>query len=424
MRPECWAVNGMKQPGSKMELISTGSELLSGRSVNAHARTLGALLAPLGMHLTRDTTIPDDGDALYDCIREALARVDVVMVTGGLGPTEDDITREVVAQYLGRKTVMDELSLEHVRECIAARGLEMNPSHERQAIVVQGAVPLSNRVGLAPGERIEWGDGKVIFLMPGPPREFLAVLEDHVLPWLRERGYGELGYRERVFMTCGIAEARLVELFREHGFPPAGLALAYCAAPGRVEVRLSATEQDDLLEQAADQLRGMLGNFLYAEERLTMAELVGRLLAARKATLATAESCTGGLLGGMLTAVSGSSEYYLGGVVSYANRIKAQQLGVDPDMLEEHGAVSEPVARAMAEGVRQQFGVDYGIGITGIAGPSGGTAAKPVGLVYIALADAAGVFVQENHFVGGRERVREWSCLTALNLLRLRLLAS
>ena len=403
---------------SHAELISTGAELLSGRSVNTHARLLGERLGRLGIELKRDTTISDDSLTIQRVLQEALQRVDLIIISGGLGPTNDDLTREAVADVLGRSVVSDEASLRALRERMRRAGRPLNPARERQARIVEGAMALSNAVGLAPGQRLEH-EGRAIFLLPGPPAEFEAVLDEHVIPWLTEQRGGAAALRERVLSVCGLAEADIVQRFEGANFPPAGIVTAYCAAAGRVEVRLHPEPHtdDEALDAAAECAAELLGDAVFARERIELEALVGRLLSERGQTLATAESCTGGLIGERMTSVSGSSSYYLGGIISYADDVKVAELGVDSDVLAREGAVSEAVVRQMAEGVRSRFGADYGLAVTGIAGPEGGTEAKPVGLVHIAVAHAGGVTAERHVFPGNRATIRAWTCRKALMLL-------
>ena len=424
------------------ELISTGSELLSGRTVNTHAQALAERFQPLGLRLVRDTTVPDDRAAIVDAVRGALARVNLVFVSGGLGATSDDITREALGQLLGRKLVQHEPSLAAMAKRYAAMGRPLSDVSKQQSLIVDGSEGLLNPAGIAPGMMIEvpWplkhgrGAGspaheedrsahKTIFVLPGPPREFLGVLEKHIVPRLG-RLYGPTFQAlEKVFMVCGLGESDIAERLEKIGLPVPGLEVGYCARPGETEVRLIAAPRDAaLLETHAAAVRQALGETIFAEERRPMEEVVGRLLAAQHKTLAVAESCTGGLLGHRLTQVSGSSAYFLGGVIAYANAAKIRDLAVPHERLEQYGAVSEPVARAMAAGVRARFGADYGLAITGIAGPDGGTPDKPVGTVWLAVADAAGAVALTRRFPNAREVVKFWSSQLALDLLRRRLL--
>lgn len=404
------------RPG--IELVSTGLELLVGRTINTHAHTLARHLT--GQRLLRDTTIPDDRAVIRQAVSEALRRVDIVVVSGGLGPTSDDLTREAVADLAGVGLVMHEPSRLAIRDRYARIGRALNDSVERHALVLEGAEVLMNPVGLAPGEHIRIR-GQHVFLLPGPPHEFEAILTESVVPRLTSL-LPAVPTDLRVFQLCGVGESDLVTRLGGAAFPGAGLDVAYCASIGRLEVRLWAPpERRADLDRVSDQLRQQAGGFIYAERFAVMEEVVAEKLVARKLTLATAESCTGGLVGHRLTNVAGSSDWFLGGVVAYANESKVRDLGVSEESLSREGAVSQAVAGQMAEGVRRRFGSDFGLGITGIAGPGGGTDQKPVGLVYIALADAQGTEVREHRFAGRRAIVKEWSAQMALDLLRRKL---
>ena len=404
----------------EVELVTTGTELLIGRTVNRHAFVLGERLRTIGLNLVRDTTVRDDAPAIREAIQSALGRADVVFVSGGLGPTSDDITRDVLAALLGRTIVSDAAALEAMTARYQKLGRVVTEQAQRQALVIEGACVLSNSVGMAPGERIELGD-KVLFLLPGPPREFSAILEQHVLPWLRAKA-GGAPVAERLFLLCGIGESDIANRLEKAGFSPPGLEIAYCAAPGRIEVRLTSLAGDvPAVEGAAAVARPLLGDFVFSEERVEMEDVIAGLLRREKATLATAESCTGGLIGHRITSVSGSSDYYLGGVVAYSNEVKIRELGVSAEALNQKGAVSEEVARQMAVGVRKRFNSDYGLSVTGIAGPTGGTSEKPVGLVYVAVADKTRAWVRRHCFASDRATIKTWSSQMALDLLRRRL---
>jgi len=403
------------------ELVATGAELLIGRTVNTHAQRLGLALAPLGLGLARETTLRDDPDAIAGAVREALARSTVVFVTGGLGPTCDDLTREALASALGRGIVADEPSLAAIRERCARLGQPMTDSRARQAGMLEGATALSNPVGAAPGQRIELDGGRVLFVLPGPPREFEAILAEHVLPWLRRRFPGA-AVAERVLMVCGLGESDVIERFASAGFDPAPLELAYCAGPGQLEIRLTgAPGSKAVLEAATARAKEALGDNVYAETREDLAVVVGRRLRSAGLTVGTAESCTGGLVAQCLTAVPGSSAWFRGAIVAYANDVKERLLDVPASLLAAHGAVSEPVARAMAEGARRRLGTDIVLATTGVAGPDGGTPEKPVGLVWWALADAKGTLSRSRRFPGDRGLIRRWTAQFALDLLRRRL---
>lgn len=406
------------KPG--LELVSTGLELLTGRTVNTHAHTLARQLAPLGIRLLRDTTVPDDRLVIRQAVADALQRVDLVVVSGGLGPTSDDLTREAVADLVGVGLVMHEPARQAIRDRYARLGRVLNDSVERHALVLEGADVLINPVGLAPGEDVHW-EGRRIFLLPGPPHEFDAILTEHVVPRLA-RLAPEAPPELRMFQVCGMGESDLVTRLGGDAFPGPGLDVAYCASIGRVEVRVwGPRERLTELERAAARVRSVAGPHIYAERAAMLEEVVAEQLLAARLTLATAESCTGGLVAHRLTNVAGSSAWFMGGVVAYANEAKVRDLGVQPATLDQEGAVSAAAACQMAEGVRARFGTGVGLGVTGIAGPSGGTASKPVGLVYCAVADAQGTVVREHRFAGRRSIVKEWSAQMALDLVRRRL---
>ena len=406
-----------------VELISTGTELLDGRVVNTHARDLARGLAEVGHRLSRETSVHDDAAAIRQAVADALTRADVVVVSGGLGPTSDDVTREAVAEIAGSGLVMHEPSRRSIHAWYARRGKPLNSSVDRHALVIEGARVLPNSVGLAPGEEIRVGT-KTVFLVPGPPYEFVAILREHLLPALAARGVA-VRPDVRMFQACGIGESDAVSRWAGADFPGPGVEVAYCAKIAILEIRLWATPvHRAALDRAAAIVREKLGAHLFTEDTRPLEEVVGALLRARGATLAVAESCTGGLALSMLTDVGGSSGYVQGGVVAYANAAKTRELGVDAGVIEQAGAVSAEVARAMAEGARRRWGTTYGMGITGVAGPSGGTEAKPVGLVYMAVADAAGTIVLEQRFAGPRAIIKESSARMALDLLRRRLIGA
>lgn len=414
-------VSGMLRRMATVELVATGAELLNGRTVNTHAQRLARALMPLGLRLSRETSVPDDRATIADAVRGALGRAEVVVVTGGLGPTEDDVTREALADLFQKSLRLDESSLEHIRQRCERYGQTLTDSRRRQALVLEGAAVLPNPIGAAPGERLELAGGRTLFLLPGPPREFEAVLAEHVVPWLREH-LAMAPIVERVVMVCGPGESDVIERLSTAGFDPGPFELAYCAAPGQLEVRLTGSASDEPgLDERARRLREILGADVYAEAREDLAAVVGRLLAERGATVAVAESCTGGLIMQRLTSVPGSSAWFRGGVVAYSNDVKTRWLDVPEAVLREHGAVSEAVACAMAAAAREKFAADHGLATTGIAGPTGGTPEKPVGLVWWALSDGRETVARSRRFAGDRELVRQWAAQFTIDLLRRRL---
>jgi len=421
-------VTGSQSPGAgagkrrrAVELVSTGTELLSGRVLNTHARTLATYLAPFGLVLHRDTTVTDEPAAIADAVRGALARVDLLFVSGGLGPTPDDLTRDAVATVLGRLVVSDAAAESHIRERSERRGRRFTPAIARQALVVQGAKVLLNPVGYAPGERLCSGD-KTLFVLPGPPTEFAAVMDAHVIPWLEAQTDGAGRLPQHVFLLCGKGESDVVALLKRHRLPPKEVDVAFCASPGQLELRLTGRRHGaavrSRVEKAADTLRRLLAENVFAEEDTTLPAVIGSLLRAQGKRLAVAESCTGGLLGDRLTSVPGSSEYFQGGLIAYTNDAKIALLGVNPDTLARDGAVSESVAAEMARGARRVFAADFGIGITGIAGPGGGSEQKPVGTVCVALAGQEEALTRRLRLSGTRETVKFSSTQAALHLLR------
>ena len=404
----------------EVELITTGAELLNGTTLNRHAQWLGAELDARGWKLVRDTTVPDDRAAIREAMLGALSRCEVVLMSGGLGPTSDDVTRDVVAEWMGTGLVMHEPSRQVVLDIYARRNKPLNNLVERHALVVEGATVLANNNGLAPGEYVE-KDGRHLFLLPGPPNEFQGIVREHVLPWLKERRAG-VKTRCQIFQTAGPGESDMVAKLNEQGFDQLKVEAAFCAAPSRVRFRIEEVEgQAGDFDRAVEIARTCLSEFVFAESAASMEEIVSELLREREQSFAVAESCTGGLVGQRITALPGSSAVFAGGIIAYHNDVKSGVLGVPVDLLAQHGAVSEPVASAMAEGVRQVTGADYGVALTGVAGPGGGTAEKPVGLVYVAVADARGTEVKMLRLGGGRETIRLGACFMALDLLRRRL---
>jgi nicotinamide-nucleotide amidase len=404
-----------------VELVTTGSELLSGRTVNTHAQTLADKLRPFGLRLVRDTTVGDDLAAIADCVRGALERVDIVFVSGGLGGTSDDLTRDALVQIVGGKLVQCPEALDALEKRYAKMGRPVTDVARRQTLILDQGEGLLNPVGLAPGMAIPHG-GKTIFVLPGPPREFAGVLETGIFPRLEKMGLPVFQALENLLECTGLGETEIAERLEKVSLPTPEIEVGYCAAAGQIEVRLAAAPAHAaLLEEKTAAARAVLGAVVYAEMRIGLEEAVGRLLAAQKKTVAVAESCTGGLIGHRLTNIAGSSAYFLGGVICYANDSKVRDLAVPHELLARHGAVSEEVARAMAEGVRARFGADYGVAVTGIAGPEGGTAAKPVGTVWFALADVAETIAKLRCLPTTRENVKLWSSQQALDLLRRRL---
>jgi len=408
------------------EILSVGTELLLGQIVDSNAAYLGRTLAGLGVDLFYKSTVGDNEGRVIDTLRRARDRADLIITSGGLGPTEDDLTKECIAQVFEEELVMHEPSLEQLHRFFARRGVKMPERNAKQALIYRHGRMLDNPNGTAPGALLE-KDGKIVISLPGPPNEMIPMVENHVIPLLTERLQGQRQYLvTRVVRFIGIGESAVEERVQDL-IRSTNPSLAPLAHTGEVHLRIGAKADspeaaEALILPMETELHNRLGRFIYGVDKTTLEAAVIHLLKERGTTVACAESCTGGGLGARLTAIPGSSAVFLGGIISYSNDAKIRLLGVDPDLLAEHGAVSAPVAEAMASGARERLGADLAVSITGVAGPDGGTPEKPVGLVYVGIATAKRVFAQENHFIGIREDVRRRSTQVALQLLREELL--
>lgn len=410
-------------------IVAVGSELLGPDRLDTNSLLLTGVLEDHGVELRRKVVVGDDREELAGVLRELVAAHDLVLVTGGLGPTTDDVTREAAADALGRTLRLDEEVLATIKERFRAFGREMPAVNRKQALVPDGpAEVLPNPRGSAPGLRLDAPGGAALFLFPGVPRELEGMAGERLVPWLAERSGG--ARRERIAlkvasMAESAVEERIAPAYDEFGKE----AITVLAGSGEITVRCVAggpeEERRARLRQMEERLAGLLGDAVYTrQEDDTLEAAVGRLLIERCQTLVTAESCTGGLVAERLTRVPGSSGCFLGGAVTYSDRLKTALLGVPEEMLAEHGAVSEPVARAMAEGARRNLGADWSVAITGIAGPDGGSDEKPVGTVHLAWAGPdGGVDHRHVRFPGSRDWVRALSAQAALEGLRRRLLA-
>ncbi len=405
----------------KAELIFTGTELLLGHILNTHAQYLGMKLSGMGIEVDLSITVGDKRETMTGVLRQALDRSGLIIITGGLGPTTDDITAEVVAEVLGLPLVLDQKSLEAIRRLFQSRGIEMPESNGKQAYFPRGAMILPNSVGTAPGAVLE-SNNKTVMMLPGPPHELMPMFENAVMPYLCNKIAGSEVISYRVFKLTGISESALQDLLKDLG-GQGNPGIAYMAKPGEIQVRVSArgadnAQVDKLLADFAGKVRSRVEKYIFASDEGLLEELVGKLLLERGLSIGVAESCTGGLIAARLTDIPGSSAYFKGGVVSYSNEMKNKVLGVDIEKLNRFGAVSKETAEAMAMGVRAGTGADLGLAVTGIAGPSGGTASKPRGLVYIALAAGDTVICREHHFPGARMAVRQGTVNASLNMVR------
>lgn len=413
-----------------VELINTGSELMLGRTLNTHQQWLCRRLADLGYVVSRQVGVPDAGPAIQASVREALGRADLILVTGGLGPTSDDLTRDLIANLLERPLREDLAIVAQLQNFFAARNRPMPERNRVQALVPEGAVVLPNPHGTAPGLAMEVrpnpfresGKASWLIMLPGPPRELRPMFVDVVVPLLRRVLPLKSEFVCRTLRSTGIGEsavqARIAGLLQP--LVEQGLDLGYCAHSGRVDVRLAARGANaaNLVRTAESVVHEELGPYLFADGDEELESVVIRLLTEGEETLAVAESCTGGCIVHRLTNVPGASAVFLAGLVTYSNEAKQKFLGVSAQTLAEHGAVSEAVAREMAEGARQQNRTTYALAVTGIAGPTGGTPAKPVGTVFIALAGPFPTVAEKNFNPYDRETFKQVTAQQTLDLLR------
>lgn len=406
---------------TRAAILAVGSELLDPLRKETNAFYITRRLLEVGVEVVTRAVVADDRDVLASAFRAAIAPCDLVIATGGLGPTEDDLTREAAAAALGRSLSRSETLLEELKARFARYGRVMAPVNERQADLIDGAVALENRRGTAPGQRIEEA-GRLIFLLPGPPVEMEPMFEEHVLPAARMKG-GEWVLLTRILKIASMAESDVEQavapVYREFTNPRTTI----LGSPGQVELHLTATgrsqtEAEGRLSELASRLAECLPGRIFSEDGRELHEIVAALLTERRLTLAVAESCTAGMVSARLSEVPGASAFLERGYVAYSNRAKEELLSIDSRLLEEAGAVSEETAQAMAKAARDAAGTDIGLAITGIAGPGGGSAEKPVGLVFIALSGVLGDRVRRVHFPGERQRVRHQACQAALEMLR------
>jgi nicotinamide-nucleotide amidase len=405
----------------RAEIIATGTELLSGGVLETNTLFLSEELLLIGLETAFKTVVGDDEKNMDEAIRRAMDRADVVIVTGGIGPTEDDITRKVIAKIVKRRLVLNEDAFKAIHARFSGRSREYVSTNDRQALIPSGARLLENPVGLAPGFFLDEAN-TFIAVLPGVPKEMMVMFREGLRPVLEERFGGKLFVKRRILHTCSTSESAVNQAIQDimkHEAPAVGLT----AKETGVDIRIIATEADieraqslaDITETA---IRGRLGDIIYGVDGLSMEEVVGALLKQRRIKLSVAESCTGGLISARITSIPGSSGYFERCAVVYSNVSKSEMIGVSRELIERCGAVSSEVAAAMAQGIRQTAKTDLGLAVTGIAGPGGGTEQKPVGLVYIALASSQGVKADEHRFLGNREQVRMKASQMALDMVR------
>jgi nicotinamide-nucleotide amidase len=407
------------------EIISTGTELLLGQVVNTNAQYISARLAELGIKLFFQTTVGDNRARMEEAILAALKRADIVVTTGGLGPTLGDITKEVSSAAFGRKLELHEESLERIKAFFVQRGLDMSENNVRQAMMPEGTTVLTNYRGTAPGVIMERGK-KVIINLPGPPHEMRGMFEESVVPYLMTK----YGLRQiilsRVLRCFGMGESALEEEIKDFIKGQSNPTIALLIGEGEINIRLTALANDEqqacnMLDILEEKIRARIGLRIFGTNEDTLAKVLGELLMMQKLTIACAESCTGGLIAALLTDIPGSSQYFIQGVVAYDNKAKIRLLNVEEDTICKYGAVSEQTAYEMAAGIRAAAGTDIGLSITGIAGP-GGAETKPVGLIYIGVAMPEQTSVYKYTFNGDRASIRMRAAKTALDLVRCKLL--
>ncbi len=411
----------------KTAILSIGDELLLGEVVDTNSARIAARLADVGIATARKLTVGDDEGEIAGALASLAREHDVIITTGGLGPTDDDVTARAAARATGRRLVLNEEAMARLREFFVRLGREMHPANGRQCLLPAKAELIPNPTGTASGFHLIL-DGCLLIFLPGVPAEMAVMLEETVLPLVLARRGGHQCTRTSTLTVFGLSEAEIGSRLSDLDRSRPGFAVAYCVEYPVVQVKLRATGADEgalaaLLEDMAALVRGRLGGHVVAGDGETIDTAVARLFRETGMTLSLAESCTGGLVAARITAISGSSAYFLLGAVTYANDAKARLLGVSDGLLAEKGAVSAEVARAMARGARKLAGSDLALAVTGIAGPDGGSPDKPVGTVFIALADRAGCTAKGYHFSGDRDRIRTITAVTAMDWLRRRLLA-
>ena len=404
----------------KAEILAVGTELLMGQIVNTNAQYISSKLPDLGVSVYYHSVVGDNPERLKESLELALKRCDVVITTGGLGPTQDDLTKETISQLCGRKLVLHEESLEDIKAFFRKIGREMTLNNEKQAYMPENSIILKNNNGTAPGCIIE-NAGKIIVMLPGPPSEMKPMFNDFVFPYFKRKGSYKI--ESKFLRVFGIGESametRIMDLVDRQTNPT----IATYAKEGEVTIRVSAkVEQGEdaelLLQPVIDEIRSRTGECLYSDEDKTLDQVAAELLLKNHLTLAAAESCTGGLISQTLTNIPGISKVFMGGAVTYSNDAKEEYLGVRRETLMQYGAVSSNTAAEMADGVRRRLKTDIGVSITGIAGPDGGTPEKPVGLVYIGLATENSVITKELRLLGSRNRIRTITALNVFDIIR------
>jgi nicotinamide-nucleotide amidase len=409
----------------KAAIIAIGDELLIGQVINTNAAFIAERLNAAGISVERMITIGDDEDAIVRTLGESYGRYDVLCLTGGLGPTHDDVTRNAVCKFFETDLVLNEEALENVQRIVKSRNLPLTKASKEQALVPRGCDVMQNPRGTAPGYFFH-RDGRHVAIMPGVPYEMKAIMESHVAPYFQQHATGQT-IRHRTLRTTGISESLLFQQLGNLDELLEGAKLAFLPAPSGVRLRITVQENDSFtaerkIEEVEKRIRAKAEKYIYGVENEELEQVIGRMLTERKLMIAVAESCTGGLIADKITDVPGSSNCFDRGVIAYSNRSKTEILKVPKELIEKYGAVSSEVAKAMAQGVRQIAHTDIGVSTTGIAGPAGGSLDKPVGLVWIGFSDRNETLAVKFNFGDDRRRVKERAAPAALELVRRRLL--
>jgi len=403
-----------------VEILAVGTELLMGQISNTNAQYISARLPEVGVGVYYHSVVGDNPDRLKESLRLALERCDVVITTGGLGPTQDDLTKETISEVFGKKLVLHEESMKDLKNYFYKLGRQMTVNNEKQAYMPEDCIVLKNNNGTAPGCIIEAG-AKVVVMLPGPPIEMKPMFNDYVVPYFKKKS--TFSIESRFLRVFGIGESametQIIDLIDAQTNPT----IATYAKMGEVTLRVSAKIQagenaELIMKPVIDEIKKRAGDCLYSDSNQNLDDVVANLLLEKNITISTAESCTGGLISETLTNIAGISKVFIGGAVTYSNESKAELLGVKNETLQSYGAVSRETAVEMAEGIRKRLKTDIGVSITGIAGPDGGTPEKPVGLVYVGLATESGTITKELRLLGNRNRIRTITALNVFDIIR------
>jgi len=404
----------------KAEILAVGTELLMGQIANTNAQYISSRLPDVGVSVYYHDVVGDNPERLRECLELAMSRSDVIIMTGGLGPTQDDLTKETVAAVVNRKLVLHQESLDKIETFFCNINRQMTQNNIKQAYLPEGSIIIKNNNGTAPGCIIE-EKGKVIIMLPGPPSEMKPMFEETVIPYFASKA--EYRLESRYLRIFGVGESAVEDILMDLIDKQTNPTIAPYAKDGEVTLRITAKypkdrQTEDLITPVEDEIRRRLGDAVYSNDNSSLDLVAARLLLESKKTISVAESCTGGLLSSRLTEIPGISEVFDRAIVTYSNTAKMEELGVRKETLEAYGAVSEQTASEMAAGIRKVSGTDLGVAITGIAGPGGGSDEKPVGLVYVALAHKDGIVVRKLNLWGSRNRIRNVTCLNAFDMIR------